>query len=219
MKSKPIKFGIRFYAVVGWQYHYLFSIWDNGSGNKIKTSQATKFTDVFRDLRSTYKEHIQTNLKATVDPQKASALWALQIAQMSKKHEYPNGKRIVFMDNFYTRHNLALQIKALTDNKTSVIDAVRLNLVDSANRKNLKTAKARIDKNKDIPRGYWLLVQCFTKSNDKKKANELANNTGDVIFNDNKTVIFYSNELADTQRELISGAENSHSIHCVHGLC
>ena len=34
MKSKPVKFGVRFYAVVGWKHAYLHSLWDNGSGNK-----------------------------------------------------------------------------------------------------------------------------------------------------------------------------------------
>ena len=34
MKSKPVKFGIRFYAVVSWKHPYIHSLWDNGSGNK-----------------------------------------------------------------------------------------------------------------------------------------------------------------------------------------
>jgi Transposase IS4 len=34
MKSKTVKFGIWFYAVVGWKHAYVHSLWDNGSGNK-----------------------------------------------------------------------------------------------------------------------------------------------------------------------------------------
>jgi Transposase IS4 len=40
MKSKPVKFGIRFYAVVGWKHAYVHSLWDNGSGNKINVPPA-----------------------------------------------------------------------------------------------------------------------------------------------------------------------------------
>ena len=32
--SKPVKFGIRFYYVVGWKYAYLYLLWDNVSGNR-----------------------------------------------------------------------------------------------------------------------------------------------------------------------------------------
>lgn len=34
MNSKPIQFGIRYYAVVGWDFSYLNSVWDIKSVNK-----------------------------------------------------------------------------------------------------------------------------------------------------------------------------------------
>ena len=50
MCNKPIKFGILFYAVVGWKYTYLHSLWDNDSGNKSQVSAASRYCNVFRDM-------------------------------------------------------------------------------------------------------------------------------------------------------------------------
>eukprot|EP00644_Phytophthora_capsici_P013190 jgi/Phyca11/100987/e_gw1.5.1377.1 len=36
LPSKPDKYGVRFYAVVGWGSLYAYSVWDNGSGNKTR---------------------------------------------------------------------------------------------------------------------------------------------------------------------------------------
>lgn len=39
VKSEPVRFGIRFYAVLGWYFPHLFSFWGNNSGNKAGVAQ------------------------------------------------------------------------------------------------------------------------------------------------------------------------------------
>ena len=48
--SKPDKYGIRFYANVGWKSLYLHTIFDDGSGNKTGKSPAERYCEVFRDI-------------------------------------------------------------------------------------------------------------------------------------------------------------------------
>lgn len=43
MKSKPVRLGVRFYAVAGWKEAYLHRIWDNWSGKKTGVSAATGY--------------------------------------------------------------------------------------------------------------------------------------------------------------------------------
>ena len=89
---------------------------------------------------------------------------------MHKVSQSPSGKRIVFMDNFYTRHPLARKIKQLTNNEIKVIGTVKLNSLDTYNKTNVVKA---IEMMKDMPLGSWLLVQCFDslpqRSNKSKK--------------------------------------------------
>eukprot|EP00644_Phytophthora_capsici_P014966 jgi/Phyca11/128420/e_gw1.76.136.1 len=42
MPSKPYKYGVRFYAVVGWDSLYVHSLWDNASGNTLPTAPAQR---------------------------------------------------------------------------------------------------------------------------------------------------------------------------------
>ena len=46
LKSKPVKYGIRFYAVADWKEGYLHTLWDNGSGNQTGNSPSVRFTQV-----------------------------------------------------------------------------------------------------------------------------------------------------------------------------
>lgn len=56
LPSKPDKYGIRFYAVVGSKHVYLSSISDNGSGNHTNISQPQMYCRVFRELRTSYNQ-------------------------------------------------------------------------------------------------------------------------------------------------------------------
>ena len=242
MKNKPIKFGIRFYAVVGWKYTYLHSLWDNGSGNKTKFSAASRYCTVFRDMKQAFDNIITNDPEKILLPESASALWALQISHLHKMSQSPSGKRVVFMDNFYTRHPLARKIKQLTNNEIKVIGTVKLNSLDAYNKKNITEA---IERMKTALNGDWLLVQCFdsvplrnkkakkikkegsssrkrrkTEKDDKQEEESppIAEKTGYVIFKDKKIVVFYCNDLAFTPKKLISGASDLDAIDCVHGL-
>jgi hypothetical protein len=52
MPSKPDKYGVRFYAVVGWDALYVHSIWDNSSGNSQPTHPVQRYTEQFPVLRT-----------------------------------------------------------------------------------------------------------------------------------------------------------------------
>ena len=121
MPNKPSKYAVRFYALVGHAFSYLFSLFDNGSGNFEDAPAAMRYTENFRDLK-TPLEKLHTDLAKTEDLKKASALWIA---------------KLVFMDNFYSRHTFATNLKKLSDNDIKVIGTVRCNIVDSANRDNV----------------------------------------------------------------------------------
>ena len=158
MKNKPVKFGIRFYAVVGWKYTYLHSLWDNGRGNKLKFSPASRYCSVFQDMRQSFDTFITNDPEEIILPDSASALWSLQISKMHQVLKSPSGKRVVFMDNYYTRHPFARKIKHLTNDEIKVIGTIKLNSLDTYNKTNVVRA---IEMMKDVPMGSWLLVQCF----------------------------------------------------------
>ena len=56
LPSKPYKYGIRFYAVVGSKHDYLSTISDNGSGNQTNISQPEMYCQVFRELRTSFNQ-------------------------------------------------------------------------------------------------------------------------------------------------------------------
>lgn len=155
IKNKPAQFGIRFYAVVGWKHHYLYSFWDNGSGNHIETTQASKYCNVFKDKKTIYQNKFVKDKDSEIKHDKASPLWCLQIAQMHKNHELPGGHRVILMDNFYTRQALAKKIKSLTNDEIRLTGTVRMNLIDKLNKPLVKEA---CEKNQNMDTGTWLLV-------------------------------------------------------------
>ena len=114
------------------------------------------------------------------------------------------------MDNFYTRHALGKQIKSLTNNEIRIIGAVRMNFVDKLNKSNVERAYEMVEK---MVHGSWLLVQCFDSGPDGDP--QVSTNCGYLIFKEKNAVVFYSNDLADTPREIISGVDNDHitSVH------
>ena len=56
LPSKPDKYGIRFYALTGWKSVYLFSMVDNGSGNKTGLTSAEYFLKVSSRKVTTTKQ-------------------------------------------------------------------------------------------------------------------------------------------------------------------
>ena len=234
--NKPVKFGIRFYSVVGWKYAYLYSLWDNGSGNRTGQSPPQQYCKVFGELRNSYDKHIVLDRDTLVDPDTPSALWTLQVAQLHQTQKSPSGKRVVFMDNFYTRHPLAQTIEKLTSDEIKVIGTIKLSNVDGVNMQRLQNAKKTIE---DMPRGSWVLLQCLTvqknkptkatkykknkttstrKEKDKRESLVVAPNAGYIVYKDSKIVIFYTNDLAQTPSKPILYSTEAEAVTCVHGL-
>ena len=68
-----------------------------------------------------------------VDKDSPTTLWILQMAHQTKILPDPNGKRLLFVDNFYTRHLLAQELKRITDGKVRVIGTVKFTNIDATN--------------------------------------------------------------------------------------
>ncbi|GMF34516.1 unnamed protein product [Phytophthora fragariaefolia] len=83
MPSKPDKYGVRFYGVVGWDSLYAFSVWDNASGNHTRTIPAERYVGVVPSLRTA----LFRTLDRTEIPLKrkdASALWVAMCGHLTK---------------------------------------------------------------------------------------------------------------------------------------
>lgn len=211
MKSKPVKWGIRFYAVVGWAHAYLHSFQDNGSGNKTGQSPVQRYTTLFRNLRGAVERKIDGKL---VSKSSSSALWCAQMAHQTQLHAAPDCGRLMVMDNFYTRPVLARQLHVLSDGDCKILGTVRFTNVDGINRPALKEA---IEDLKHAPRGEWRLVQVFEKCQGATQTVEAAQNAGFIVFKDRCVVTLYTNDLLDTPTLRIHKPDD-HAVHCVHGL-
>ncbi|POM63507.1 Hypothetical protein PHPALM_21083 [Phytophthora palmivora] len=80
LPSKPDKYGVRFYAVVGWKNLYAYSIWDNGSGNR---------------TRATPAERTLERSDVAIKRKDASALWVAMSGHLTKIHAAPNCHRLL----------------------------------------------------------------------------------------------------------------------------
>ena len=83
MPNKPSKYGIRFYSLVSHKFSYLFSLFDNGSGNFVNVPAALRYTDLFRELKTPLEKVFKEQGKED-DLKTASALWTSQIGRMTK---------------------------------------------------------------------------------------------------------------------------------------
>lgn len=131
MKSKPVKFGIRFYAVVGWKYACLHRISDNGSGNKTGVAPIDRYTSIIRTLRGAVDRKIDGKIIGKHTP---SALWCAKMAHKTAQNPTYSSKRLMIMDNFYTGHVLACQLTVLSDVECKILCTVRMNNMDYVNR-------------------------------------------------------------------------------------
>lgn len=82
--NKPDPYGIRFYAVVGWNPGtYLHSINDNRSGNLTNETHAEAYCSVFPELRTVFNKKLENS--DIVDGKSPTAMWILQLCHQSKK--------------------------------------------------------------------------------------------------------------------------------------
>lgn len=109
--SKPDPHAIRFYALNGCHPNYLFAIQDNGAGNKEKVSSSDRYLRQFRDMGTMHrKTHAKIDDKSDdnwLEPESASALYTLMLQHVLFQDSTGSTRRVCFMDNYYTRHNLA----------------------------------------------------------------------------------------------------------------
>ncbi|OWZ21004.1 hypothetical protein PHMEG_0004525 [Phytophthora megakarya] len=138
LPSKPDKYGVRFYAVVGWESLYGYSVWDNGCGNRTRTTPAERYVGVFPELRTALFRTLE-RAEIPITRKDASALWVAMCGHLTKIHAAP------------TRHRLL----AFTDGEIRMLGTVWISLQGKWNTKGLETAKARMDV---AERGSWELV-------------------------------------------------------------
>lgn len=138
--SKTDKYAVRFYAVVGKQYNYLHTMFDNGSGNLTGICPIHRYCDIIPQLRRPITKSCEKENSVPLTP--ASALWVgmvgTQVQKISVKTIDGDGtKRILFVDNYYTRHSFANSLSDFTDSEFQMIGTVRMNFIDKHNKKNV----------------------------------------------------------------------------------
>ena len=234
--SKPDKYAVRFYAVVGNTGPYLFSLQDNRKGNTTGETGPDSYCRVFSTMNGAKRKF--ENEDSKLDSSSPSATWLLMISHLTKTYKDPSGRRILFTDNFYTRHSLADELKSITDGEVRIIGTVKFTNVDGTNRPHLRKA---IEDMKDAERGTWQLLRVYNKHQDLLKLRkehlskmnklpknartkflppkgETAENAGYLVWKDSKVVVFYCNCLKTTPTKEVSNHDDLHAIHVVHDL-
>lgn len=96
---------------------------DDGSGNKTGIPLAVSYAITFKTLRSVFERKADDFLTPKDKP---STCWALKMTHPTPVD--PALERCLGVtDNFYNRHNLAAQVRVITDNEVSSLGKVRLN--------------------------------------------------------------------------------------------
>jgi hypothetical protein len=155
---KPDKFAIRFYCVVSTARTYVHSMTDNRSGNSKQPLR--HIVNYFQS----YIHHTTTTL-LIVQIQKSRLFLPLLDGRFRwhikpKIYQDPNHKRVIFCDNFYTRHTLATLLKKITDGEAHLVGTCHFNSVDAMTRFYLKQA---IEDLKNKPRRSWVLLRAYDK--------------------------------------------------------
>ena len=235
--SKPDKYAVRMYALVGSKNTYISSIVDNRSGNTSGESGAEAFCRVHREMRTPYNRVLGNC--TFIEKNSPTAMWILQMAHQTKTYQDPSGSRVFFMDNFYTRHTLAQGLKQMTDGEAKIIGTVKFTNIDSTNRRYVAEGVTKL---KDCARGSWSVIRAHDKHPDldklrrrhdaeqkKKKRKKsrtqfvppcdlVVENAGYIVWRDTKVVIFYTNDLAGTPSEPILDGGTDEAIALVRGL-
>ena len=230
MPSKPDRFAIRFYFVVGTKGPYIHSLWDNGRGNTSPSPQADRYNHLHKVFGAILNNHFGT--RSIIQRTSASALWLCQLVHQTKMYRPSSGYRVVFTDNFYTRPRLAKKLFEVSDGDIKMTGTCKYPNIDAINRPVFFEC---VKKLKDCPRGTWLLARTYdyNESYDKerKRSGDVAISTylevpdiyiqdksGFVFFKDSKVVVFYSNDLKSTPYDRICDSIDERSIEAVHGL-
>ena len=111
--NKPEKYGLTFYAMVGSKYRYCYTISDNGTGNKTKTSACDRYTHLHKELKTSIHNMSKSDKK--FDTTKATALYVAMMGHPTRKKSLSHiqdcgNKRWYFTDTYYIRHTLAKQL-------------------------------------------------------------------------------------------------------------
>ena len=157
--TKPDKYAIHFYALVGNEGPYIFCLQDNRRGNTESKSAAKDYILQFPELRRAFYQHFDGK-EEDMSMGSPSALWSIIMAHPTKKSQDPSGNRYFFMDNYYTCHILAKKIKDLTDGEARVIGTVKFINIDATNRIGVQEGLELL---KDASRGEWCLVPAYDK--------------------------------------------------------
>ncbi|RLN74357.1 hypothetical protein BBJ28_00008624 [Nothophytophthora sp. Chile5] len=241
LPSKPDKYGIRFYAIVGWTSLYVHSLWDNGSGNSSPTSASQRYCELYPSMRTPLRRTL-AHPEVDITSSEAKALWLAMMGHQTLQLQDPNGRRLIVSDNYYTRHILARALLVLTDGEVRTIGTCRMNYVDRWNKPSVVEA---VQSMKGKPRGSWTLVAAVDAEPDwvrkevahKKKQKDkpasqraeydahltISPHAGYVVFNDNKVVVIYTNDLRSTPSSCTIAArsldqDSVEAARCCHGL-
>ncbi|OWZ19106.1 hypothetical protein PHMEG_0006690 [Phytophthora megakarya] len=93
------KYGIMFYAVVGWDAVYVHTLWDNASGNTKQSIPAQRYTHLFPFHRASFYNTLRSN-EVAVSPSLTTALWLTLVGHQAKLLRSPSGYRFTVPDKF-----------------------------------------------------------------------------------------------------------------------
>ncbi|OWZ24586.1 hypothetical protein PHMEG_000336 [Phytophthora megakarya] len=126
MPSKPDKYGLRFYAVVGWSSLYVHSLWANSSDTQVSFQL--------------YEQHFTIRCEM-----KVFLVMDSDAGHETRALRSPTGHRLVVSDKFYTRHTFARALLKFTDGEMHLLGTVRINFVDKWNKSAVSAAVEQVD--------------------------------------------------------------------------
>ncbi|KAJ8576257.1 hypothetical protein ON010_g2954 [Phytophthora cinnamomi] len=168
MPSKTDKYGLRFYAVVGWESLYAYSVRDNDSGDRTRTAPAERYVAVFPALRTPLFSTIE-RADIPIKRKDASALWVAMCGHLTKAFAASKRHRLLVCDNVYTRHNLTKTLTVFTDGEMGMLGTVQISLQGKWNAIEQEAAKARIDV---AERGSWSWLQPLTSEDHQSESTQ-----------------------------------------------
>ena len=101
LPSRPDKYAFRLLCIVDVEKLYLHTICVNGSGSMVHQTLSERYWAIFSAMCTPIRKVCE------IDMQNASAMWTDMDAQQIKRYRGPSGKRVIFMNSFYTRVWLA----------------------------------------------------------------------------------------------------------------
>ena len=163
--SKPDKFGVRFYCVVGTSGPYIHSIFDNGRGWNTGINQVDRYNHLHGEFAQILNREFGP--ESTVARNSASALCVCQLVHQSRLYREPNHYRVIFCDNFYTSPRLAEKLFSVSQGDLKMIGTCKVPNIDGINRPIIVDCLKLL---KNVERGSWLLARTY--SYDKQYDNQ-----------------------------------------------